>query len=153
MFLLSFLPDSFLQFIVHTVLILGIFGTIISFAFLNKTLMAFPSISAYYKTLQITSIVLLILGIYFEGGYTNEMMWRGRVKEIEARVQKAELESKNSNKKLEKISKAKVKIVREKGLVIKQYVDREVTKYDSSCSIPQAVVKSHNAAARNEDVK
>lgn len=153
MFLLSFLPDSFLQFIVHTILILGIVGSILGFVVLNRLLIAIPMLARYYRSIQIVGIILLVLGIYFEGGYTNEMMWRNRVKELEVKVAKAEEESKTANDKLDKSKAAKVKVIREKGIVVKQYIDREVTKYDATCPIPDPVVKAHNAAARNEAIK
>ena len=153
MFLLSFLPDSFLQFVVHSILILGIVGTFLGFAILNKLLITFPPLAGYYRLFQITSISLLVLGIYFEGGYTNEMMWRKRVHELEAKVANAETESKQANDKLAKTKAAKVKVIREKAVIVKQYIDREVTKYDATCPIPAPVVKAHNAAARNEEIK
>ena len=102
---------------------------------------------------QIVSAALLICGIYFEGGYSTEMQWRERVREMEAKVASAEQESKDANAKLDTKKEAKVKVIREKGIVVKQYIDREVTKYDNTCKIPEPVIKAHNAAAKNEDLK
>ena len=115
--------------------------------------MAFPPFASYYKTAQIVSVVLLVAGIYFEGGYAAEKQWRERVAEVEAKVAVAEQQAKEANAKLDKKSAVKVKVIREKALVVKQYVDREVTKYNASCVIPDPVVKAHNAAAKNEDLK
>lgn len=115
--------------------------------------MAFPPLASYYKIAQVVSLVLLFSGVYFEGGYSAEAQWRERVAEVEAKVAKAEAESKDANVKLDKKGAEKVKVIREKALVIKQYVDREITKYDDSCKIPAEVVKVHNAAARNEELK
>lgn len=92
-------------------------------------------------------------GIYFEGGYSAEMQWRERVAEMEAKVAKAEQESKDANDKLDKKSKDKIKVIQGKQVIVKQYIDREVTKYDATCPIPAPVVKAHNAAARNESIK
>ena len=86
MWLLHFLPDSFLQFIVHAILIAGVVGTFLSFFVINKILMAFPPFASYYKAAQAISIVLLVAGIYFEGGYATEMQWRARVAELEKNV-------------------------------------------------------------------
>ena len=151
MWILHFLPDSFIQFIVHAILLAGMVGCVLSFFVINKVLRFFPPFASYYKIAQVASVVLLASGIYFEGGYTTEMQWRARVAEVEAKVAKAEAESKLANDKLDTKKEAKVKVIRGKALVVKQYIDREVTKYDSTCVIPQAVVKAHNAAARNED--
>ena len=153
MWLLHFLPDSFIQFIVHAVLLAGIVGCVLSFAVINKLFRFWPGFAAYYKTAQIISVVLLVSGIYFEGGYSAEMAWRERVREMEAKVAAAEAEAKVANTKLEAAGTNKIKVIREKGIVVKQYIDREVTRYDSTCVIPGAVVRAHNAAARNEELK
>ena len=151
MWLLHFLPDSFLQFVVHAVLIAGLIGTAIFYFLLGK--ISIPFIGQYIRIGKIVSIILLVSGLYFEGGYSNEMQWRERVREMEAKVAKAEQESKDANEALDKKSKEKVKIIKEKAVVVKQYIDREVTKYDATCPIPAPVVKAHNAAAKNEAIK
>ena len=153
MWLLHFLPDSFIQFIVHTILLVGVIGTFLSFFVVNKILRAFPFLSHYVTIAQAVSAVALVAGVYFEGGYTTEMQWRERVREVEAKVAKAEQESKQANAALDATGKEKVRVIREKGVVVKQYIDREVTKYDSACVIPDSVVKAHNAAAKNEAIK
>lgn len=84
------------------------------------------------------------MGVYFAGGYGTEMEWRKRVAEMQAKVAKAEEQSKQANIKLDNKAQQKVKVIREKGLVIKQYIDREVTKYDNQCVIPKEFVKVHN---------
>jgi hypothetical protein len=75
------------------------------------------------------------------------MEWRKRVATLEEKVAKAEEQSKKVNAKLDNKIQQKVKIIREKGLVVKQYIDREVTKYDSQCVIPKEFVKAHNDSA------
>ena len=153
MWLLHFFPDSFLQFIVHAILIAGIVGCFLSFFVVNRLLIAFPPFASYYKVAQIVSAVLLVAGVYFEGGYTTEMAWRERVAEVEAKVAQAEAESKEANVKIDAKGKEKIKIIREQALVVKQYIDREVVKYDETCVIPAPVIKAHNAAAKNEELK
>jgi hypothetical protein len=81
------------------------------------------------------------------------MQWRERVREMEAKVARAEQESKEANSKLDNKSAEKVKVIKEKAIVVKQYIDREVIKYDATCTIPVSVVKAHNAAAKNEELK
>ena len=151
--MLHFLPDSFIQFIVHAILIAGIIGCFLSFFVINRILMAFPFLSQYVNVAQIVSAIALVAGVYLEGGYSTEMQWRERVREMEAKVAKAEQESKEANDKLDNKSAEKVKVIKEKAVVVKQYIDREVTKYDNTCPIPAPVVKAHNAAAKNEELK
>jgi hypothetical protein len=153
MWLLHFLPDSFLAFVVNAVLVLGVASTVITFFVINPILRRIPTLSKYVTLAQIASFVVLTAGVYFKGGYSAEMQWRERVAEMEAKVAQAEVAAKDANVKIETKTTEKIKVIREKGMVIKQYVDREVTKYDSTCVIPDAVIKAHNAAARNEEIK
>jgi uncharacterized coiled-coil protein SlyX len=147
MWLLHFFPDWLIQFIVHTILILGVVGCLITFQFANKVLMTWPPLAAYYKMAQIASVVLLVCGIYFEGGYSAEMQWRERVREVEAKVAQAEQAANEANKALAKKSKEKVKIIEGKQVIVKQYIDREVAKYNDQCVIPKEFVKAHNDSA------
>jgi hypothetical protein len=93
------------------------------------------------------------VGVYFTGGYGTEMEWRNRVAKLEEKVAKAEEQSKLANSKLNNKAQQKVKIIREKGIVVKQYIDREVTKYDTKfapggqCEIPKEFIKAHNDSA------
>jgi len=102
---------------------------------------------------KVAGIALLVLGVYFRGGYSVEMQWRERVAEVEARLAQAEKQSQEANVVLEKKGQDRIRVIKEKGLVIKQYIDREITKYDNTCVIPNEVVRAHNAAARNEELK
>lgn len=153
MWLLHFFSDGLIEFIVHTVLVLGIVGTFLTFVVLNRVLLALPVLAGYYHSLRIISVLFLVGGIYLEGGLAAESQWRERVREMELKVAQAQEQSKQANNKLADSGKQKIKIIREKGIIIKQYVDREVTKYDNQCVIPSAVVNAHNAAAQNEAIK
>jgi hypothetical protein len=153
MWLLHFLPDSFLAFVVDAVLLAGILSTLLTCFFLKHVIRLIPTLAPHVKIAQIASVLLLLSGVYFKGGYSSEMAWRERVREMEAKVAAAEQQSAEANEKLAAGGKEKIKIIREKGVIIKQYVDREVAKYDSTCVIPSAVVKAHNAAAENKELK
>ena len=153
MWLLHLLPDSLLAFIVDVVLLAGILSTVLT-CFLLKHLIRFvPTLAPHVKIAQVISVAVLLSGVYFKGGYSSEMAWRERVREMEAKVAQAEAESQAANDKLADGGKEKIKIIREKGVIIKQYVDREISKYDATCKIPQEVVRAHNAAAENKELK
>jgi energy-coupling factor transporter transmembrane protein EcfT len=117
MWILSFLPDSFLLFIVNTILIAGIIGTVVSFFFINRLARWFPSITPYYWLLQILSIVVLIAGVYFKGGYSVEQEWRDRVAALEAKIAIAEEKSKAANNKLNEVVKSKTKVIHDTKVI------------------------------------
>jgi hypothetical protein len=138
MWILDFLPT----WVFHLVLIAGIGGLLAS-----KVLTFVPMISAYKLPLQVISAVLLVVGLYIEGGIANQEKWELRVKEMEAKVAKAEAESAKENTKIvEKVVK-QLEVVRVRGDDIIKYVDKELIKYDDQCKIPKEFVKVHNDAA------
>ena len=86
MILLHLLPDSLLASIVHAMVIIGLLGTILGY-FLNYI----PGIVQYRIPIKVISTLLFLSGIYFEGGYSNEMKWRDRVREVEAKLKPVQI--------------------------------------------------------------
>lgn len=148
MWLLHFLPDSFIQFVVHLILLAGIIGTFLSFFVVNKILMAMPVLSRYVNVAQAVSAILLVAGVYFEGGYSAEMQWRERVRELEAKVAESEAKSAEANVNLEKVLKEKTKVVKEIQVVVKERIVKEAAKIDATCVVDPAAINVLNDAAR-----
>jgi uncharacterized membrane protein (DUF106 family) len=148
MWILSFIPDSILQMAIFAIIASGI--VLYMFSFLLRL---FPTLIPYLQFIRIFSLLLIIVGVYFAGGYGTEMEWRKRVEDMQAKIAKSEQESKNANEKINTKTETKIKIIREKGIVVKQYIDREVTKYDTKfmpggeCEIPKEFIKAHNDSA------
>ena len=148
MWLLSFIPDSLISLIVHIIFAIGVIGFFVG-SFASK----FPFISAYGNVVKIIAGVLLVAGLYFEGGIGVENEWRSKVAELEAKVALAEQQSAKENVRIvEKIVK-KTEYIKTRGQDIIQYVDREVVKYDEKfrpggvCEIPKEFIKAVNNAA------
>lgn len=138
MWILSILPD----WAFHVLLIVGLMGTIAGFV-----LGMIPVVKRYIIPIRVISLFVLSLALYLEGGLADNQVWQQRVLEVEAKLAKAEAESAAANTGL--VEKATVKSgkQKEKVLVVKQYIDREVTKYDTQCIIPKEFIKAHNDAA------
>ena len=101
----------------------------------------------YRKPIQIFSLLAIVFGTFMSGAIYDNEAWEARVKEMEAKVAKAEQQSKEENEKInDKVEKVKEKIV-QKQVVVKQYIDREIIKYDNTCVIPKEFVEVHNKAA------
>jgi hypothetical protein len=115
MWILHFLPDAFLAFIVNAILIIGVVSTFISFVILNRLLMMFPPLANYYRIAQVVSIIILLAGVYFKGGYSTEMLWRERVAEVEAKLEEAEAKSAEVNTVIETKIVNKVKEIKVQG--------------------------------------
>lgn len=148
MWILHFLPDSVILWFTNILLLVGIAATLAGF-FAHRI----PLVWQYQLPFKIAGVALLAAGVFFRGGYSVEMDWRERVAEVEAKLAQAEKESQAANEKLAAQGQTKLKEIRGRTVIVKQYIDREITKYDATCPIPAAVVRAHNAAARNEELK
>ena len=139
MWLLNWLPD----WIFYAIGLIGLVGL---FATYLLKFIPIPAIYMYKTPIQLVSVLLIGFATYMSGGIANEAKWNARVKEVEAKVAAAEVESGKQNVKIvEKVVK-KTEYITKKGNDVIQYVDREITKYDNSCVIPKEFVKAHNDA-------
>jgi hypothetical protein len=154
MWILHLLPDAFISVIVNIILIAGILTTAAGF-FVRFV----PFIMTYRIPVQVAGILLLITGVYFEGGYSTEMAWRERVREAEAKVAQAEKLSAENNVQIITKFVKKTKVIRDRGQDIVNYIDREVVRdqevirFVENCPIPSVIIATHNAAALNQPVE
>ena len=147
MWLLSFLPDSLLMYIINSVLVVGIVSFFLSFFILHRILNKFPALAPYHLIIQIISVVLLVSGIYFKGGYSTEIMWRERVREVEAKVAAAEAKSKETNIVIQTQYRDKVKTVKEVQVVIQDRIVKEAAQMDAECKVDANAISILNQAA------
>lgn len=142
MWILNFLPD----WIFHLIVTAGVLGLIASFI-----LKFIPFVSQYRIPIQAGAIIALVVGIWFEGGISNNNAWLARVKEMEAKVAAAELKSAETNLKLTEQLNKKEKVLKEKNDALVKYVGLYITaKDDAACVIPKSVVVLHDSASRGE---
>ena len=153
MWMLSFIPDSFLIYIVNLILLAGAIGSFLFFFVLHRILRWFPALSPYYLLLQIISAVLLVAGIYFKGGYSVEMEWREKVRIAQEKAALAEAQAKELNVKLDAEIKKKQKTIVENRIVYQDRI-REVSKViDKECKVAPEAIDIHNAAAKNKSLE
>lgn len=152
MFLLSFIPDALIIWVVNTILLAGIVGSVVSF-FFGFFIRWMPWIIPYRMFLQIISLILLIAGVYFKGGVGVEMEWRARVAEMEAKVAAAESQSKEKNVEIQKVYVDKVRVVKEQQIVVQEKIKEVQVMIDSQCRVTTDVINILNDAATNPGVK
>jgi hypothetical protein len=153
MWMLSFVPDSLLIWIVNTILIIGAIGSFLSFFVLHKILNKIPALAPYYLLIQVVSAVLLVAGIYFKGGYDVEAGWRDKIRVAQEKAALAEAQAKEANVKLDAEVKKKQKIVKENTIVYRDRI-REVEKIiDKECKVAPEAIDIHNAAAKNKPLE
>jgi uncharacterized membrane protein len=144
MWILQWLPD----WIFYAIFFVGLLGLLATYV-----MKFIPLVNVYRTPIQAISILAIAIGTYMSGAISNEESWQAKVKEMEAQVAAAEIESQKENVKIvEKIVK-KTEYITRKGQDIIQYVDREVVKYDTKfapsgvCELPNEFIKAINNAA------
>jgi uncharacterized membrane protein YeaQ/YmgE (transglycosylase-associated protein family) len=153
MWMLSFVPDSLLIWIVNTILIIGAVGSFLSFFVLHKILNKIPALAPYYLLIQVVSAVLLIAGIYFKGGYDVEASWRDKIRVAQEKAALAEKQAAELNTKLNSEIKKKQRVVTENTIVYRDRI-REVEKIiDKECKVAPEAIDIHNAAAKNKPLE
>jgi hypothetical protein len=142
-FLLSFLPDSFLLWAINLILLIGLVGTLSSYF-----IRFIPPLFPYAGLIKTIGIVLLVVGVYFRGGYGVEMEWRARVAEVEAKVAAAEAKSKQVNTVIQKVYVDKVKVVTDTKIVIQEKIVEKEKIIDAECKVAPDAITILNEAAK-----
>jgi hypothetical protein len=119
----------------------------------SKAVRLIPGLALYKVPAELVGIILLVGGSWMLGGQAADGRWQAKVAEVEAKLKIAEEESARANAELEAKSQEKIKYIRGRTEVVKEYIDREVVKYDTKfmpggiCEIPREFIKAHNDAA------
>ncbi len=144
MWILQWLPN----WIFYAIFFAGLLGLVATFV-----MKFIPLVYVYRTPIQAVSVVLIALGTYMAGAISNEEAWQARVKEMEAKVEAAAVESAQENVKIvEKVVK-KTEYIKTRGEDIVKFIDKEIVKYDTKflpggqCEIPKEFIEAHNRAA------
>jgi len=143
MFLLHFLPDSFLHTIINLVLFAGLGLTVVGFFLVGWI----PGLRNYKSLIQIIGVVLLVAGIYWKGGYGVEMEWRAKVAELEAKVKAAEAQSAKVNTVIQEKVVTKIKHVKDTQVKIQKEIVEKERVINGECVVPEEFVNILNKAA------
>lgn len=148
MWILHLLPDAFLEWIVNVILVIGVVSTFLSFVVLNRILRFIPGMAKYYHIAQLVSIVVLTAGVYFKGGYTTEMIWREKVRELQEQIKQAEQRAEEINQALEEERKKKQKVRVEYYNTIKERIKVEERIINGDCKVNPKAIEIINDAAK-----
>jgi hypothetical protein len=143
MFLLHFLPDSFLQIVINIVLFAGLGFTAVGFFLVGWI----PGLRNYKTLVQIVGVVLLVAGIYWKGGYGVEMEWRAKVAELEAKLKVAEEKSQQVNTVIQEKVVTKVKHIKDTQVKIQKQIVEKEKIINAECTVPLEAIELLNKAA------
>ena len=142
MWILDWLPF----WVFHLLVVAGFVGLAASLV-----LKFIPFISTYRLPIQVASIVILVFGVYMEGGIATQEKWEAKVAEVKLEMAKKETASAEVTTKVVTKYINKVQIVKEKGNEIIKQVPVYITKdADTKCDVPTGFVMLHDSASRNE---
>jgi hypothetical protein len=138
MWILSFLPD----WIFHLIVIIGILGLLAStfFGFI-------PFIKQYTLPVKIISILLLVLGVWFEGAISNNNAWLEKVRALEKKVAETEIKSSQANVALTSAIAEKNKAIANAQFQLKNKIREISSTIDAECKVSPEVINVLNEAA------
>ena len=140
MWILHFLPDSFLIWVINGICVAGAVATVLGF-FLGWI----PFVGRWKLPLQLLGIALLVAGVYFKGGYSTEMEWRARVAEVEKKVAIAEAKAKQANTHVETKVVTKIVKIKEKAKVVKERIEQNKEAINAECKLSDEAIAVYNA--------
>lgn len=144
MFLLDLLPN----WVFYIFIVVGVIGFIATFF-----MQFMPWVSTYRTQILVASIISLTVGVWFDGGITNQTRWEAKVITLEKKLAEASVKSAESNTKLvEKVVDQIAEVKKNNNSNI-LYIDREIAKYNGTCIIPREVINVVNSAAKNKEIK
>ena len=145
MWLLNWLPDSILHFIVMATMFSGValyvLGMFISFV---------PPALPYKEPIKFFAIVLLVAGVYGYGSYDNEMSWRAKMAELEAKVKVSEAQAVAANSALTAELAKRNQVIKDSQAAIKARIQKEAQQIDANCVVSNNDVTILNDAARGK---
>jgi hypothetical protein len=144
MWMLSFIPDSWLYLAVLGILASGIFLYVL-------TILAnfWPPAKLYKGPLRVVALALIISGVYFYGSYATEASWRKRVADVQAQVDAAHIASDLTNRALVEERNKKQKVIREYAITVKEQIVEKEKIIDSECKVATEAITILNQAAKN----
>ena len=148
LWVLTLMPDTFIVWFVNILLLLGVIGIVVSFF-----VKFIPIVNTYRLPLQIGSVIVLMCGIYFQGGIDTEQKWRDRVAEAEAKIAEAEEKSKKTNTIIKTKIVEKIKVVKDVQVVVQEKIVEKEKIIDAECKVAPEAVDILNEAAKNSGVK
>jgi len=148
LWVLTLMPDTFIVWFVNILLLLGVIGIVVSFF-----VKFIPIVNTYRLPIQIGSVIVLMCGIYLQGGIDTEQKWRERVAEEEAKRAEDEEKYKKTNTIIKTKSVEKVKHVKDVQVVVQEKIVEKEKIIDAECKVAPEAVDILNEAAKNPGAK
>lgn len=143
MWWLAFIPDEWLHLFIHGVAALGVILSVVGG--ISKNI---PFIAPYGTIAKALGGIVLLVGVFFEGGYGVEMSYRAKIEEMQAKINEAVAKSEDANAKLDSQVKQDVKVIHDTQVVIQEKIVHDAAQIDATCTVDPVAIEDLNAAAR-----
>jgi hypothetical protein len=147
MWILHFIPDSWLYQAVIAIMGIGLTGFIGGF-FLSFI----PGIKFWGGVIKYISLAILVVGVYFFGSYSTEMTWRARAEAMQKKLDQASAKSKQKTALLQKKLNAQTLIIKQKAKDNANAIKKNADKIDADCKLTDTAIQLHNNAASDSEV-
>lgn len=139
MFLLNILPET----LIHLLLIIGSLGVIA-----GLILTFIPFIATYRLVIQVVSVLILILGVYLEGGLSYKSQIDKEVADLKVKLAEAQVKSEKVNVKIITKVVKETQAVKDQGKKIIDDIKTLAPVADKQCVVPNEYIDAINRAAR-----
>ena len=139
--ILSLIPEWILVTLIHGTVVVGLVLT-----FCGGLLKFIPVINPYAAIAKQIGIVLLVIGVFFEGGLAVEQSYRARIAEMQAKIKEAEIQSVKLNEKLTvEVSKNK-ELIKEKVNKNAKDIEAKREAINAECKLSDDACVLYNRA-------
>lgn len=136
--ILNWAPDM----VFHLLVILGILAVVTSFFV--------PMFGPYKILLQVVTIILLSIALFFEGALSNEKNWQYKVAEAEAHIAELSIQSEQANVKLVEQLAENERIQEELKYATRTEIVRVEKVINKGCTVAPDAIRVLNSAIKSD---
>jgi type VI protein secretion system component VasK len=139
MWLLHFIPDSLIVYVINMTVLAGIAITVAG------TFMGFiPVVNKYKTVLHLIGIVLLVLGVYCKGVFSTDAAMREQVRELQAKIDVAEKKAQEANTQVQTKIVTKIVKIQDKSNTAKETLRRKKDTINAECNLSDDAISAYN---------
>ncbi|CAB5215101.1 hypothetical protein UFOVP190_394 [uncultured Caudovirales phage] len=144
----SLIPTSVLYWIINLLIVAGLIG--IAAGWIGRWI---PFFNTYAGPAKIVGIILLVLGVYFKGGYSVEIAHRAEAERLQKLVEESEKKSQKANEDLTQAIKDREAAVNNQKVVIQERIKIVKQKIDADCRVDLEAIEILNDSAKTVKAK
>jgi len=139
MWLLHFIPDALIVYVINMSILAGVAITIAG------TFLGFiPFISRYKSILHLVGVTILVLGVYCKGVFSTDAAMREEVRALEAKIAVAEKKAQEANTQVQTKIVTKIVKIQDKSNTAKETLRRKKDTINSECNLSDDAINAYN---------